>query len=115
MFYINSKKAPARSRCMKAQLDNHCMPYENWPSVDIEQCSHGVDDWACLQDKLFTTYRDCVTQSIDVDAITTHGSSSSKSKSQVAAAVFGNWCSHYKLLQEIVRRSDGDPNFVDDY
>jgi len=113
MMYVNSNSHSERKTCMESQLNQHCTPYERFPAVEMAHCPEG--DWMCMNHRVFNEHSDCITKDVDWEAISTHGSKTTASKWQVAMNVMGNWCSHYRLIKEIVTRSKKDPKFAEDY
>merc|ERR1719235_2781383 len=115
-FYVSSvagggssRQVLNRERCMRAQLDQHCMPYESFPATTIEPCDAG--DWTCANKRVLNDHATCLTKTVDWEAVQNQARDSLKTMWEV----LGGWCSHVKLLQEINNRIKLDEQFTADY
>jgi len=115
-FYVSSIAGGAstrqninREKCMRSQLDQHCMPYESFPATIVEPCDD--NDWACANKRVLNDHASCLTKSVDWDSVRNFAKDSGKSMWEV----LGAWCSHVNLLKEVSRRMLLDEKFVADY
>jgi hypothetical protein len=106
---VSTRQALNREKCMRAQLDQHCMPYESFPSTIVEPCDKG--DWACANKRVLNDHATCLTKSVDWEAVQNYAKESGKTMWDV----LGSWCSHVKLLKEVSKRMQLDEKFVSDY
>lgn len=106
---VSTKQAANRDKCMRSQLDQHCMPYESFPATSVEPCAEG--DWSCANKRVLVDHANCMTKSVDWDAIQYYTKETGKSMWDV----LGAWCSHVKLMKEISSRIQLDEKFVTDY
>jgi flagellar motor protein MotB len=106
---VSSRQALNRERCMRAQLDQHCMPYESFPATIVEPCDKG--DWTCANKRVLNDHSSCLTKSVDWDAVQNYAKESGKTMWDV----LGSWCSHVKLMKQITSRVQLDEKFADDY
>jgi len=98
-----------REKCMRSQLDQHCMPYESFPATIVEPCDD--NDWACANKRVLNDHANCLTKSVDWDSVRNYAKDSGKTMWEV----LGSWCSHVNLLKEVSRRILQDEKFVADY
>eukprot|EP00746_Dinoflagellata_sp_MGD_P156018 gnl/MRDRNA2_/MRDRNA2_85656_c0_seq1.p1 gnl/MRDRNA2_/MRDRNA2_85656_c0~~gnl/MRDRNA2_/MRDRNA2_85656_c0_seq1.p1 ORF type:complete len:261 (+),score=54.34 gnl/MRDRNA2_/MRDRNA2_85656_c0_seq1:561-1343(+) len=106
---VSSRQVLNRERCMRAQLDQHCMPYESFPSTVIEPCDAG--NWECANKRVLTDHANCLTKSVDWEAVQNYAKDSGKTTWEI----LGSWCSKVKLLKEITNRMQLDEKFANDY
>jgi len=98
-----------RERCMRAQLDQHCMPYESFAATLVEPCDTG--DWTCANKRVLNDHANCLTKSVDWEAMQNYAKESGKTMWDL----LGSWCSHVKLLKEVSNRMQLDEKFANDY
>jgi len=104
-----TKENQAKEKCMRAQMNQHCMPYEKFDATYIEPCS--VTDFNCMQRRVVQDHPNCINKHVDWDSIQNYAQASQKGMMQV----LGEWCSHIKLLKEIQRRVALDEEFLKAY
>jgi len=98
-----------RERCMRAQLDQHCMPYESFAATLVEPCDTG--DWTCANKRVLNDHAGCLTKSVDWEAVQNYAKESGKTMWDL----LGSWCSHVKLLKEVSSRMQLDEKFANEY
>jgi hypothetical protein len=106
---VSSRQILNRERCMRAQLDQHCMPYESFPATVIEPCDAG--DWTCANKRVLNDHANCLTKSVDWEAVQSYA----KEYGKTMWEVLGSWCSKVKLLKEISNRMQLDEKFANDF
>jgi len=90
-------------------LNQHCMPYESFPATLIEPYDAG--DWTCANKRVLNDHANCLTKSVDWEAVQNFAKESGKTMWDV----LGSWCSHVKLLKEVSTRIQLDEKFVHEY
>jgi hypothetical protein len=108
---ILSDLTKKRDKCMRSQLDQHCMPFEVFPVTVIEQCADQPMDWACANKRILEDHANCLTKAVDWEALTWHAKESNTNH----WAILGGWCTHVKVLKEVSRRIQLDETFARDY
>jgi len=106
---LRTKFNQEKDKCMTAQLNQHCLPYERFDATYVAPCAAG--NMQCLQQRVMEDHRDCLNRNVDWEAIKSYAVNAGKDMMQV----LGQWCSHVKALKEIQRRVALDEVFVNQY
>lgn len=98
-----------REKCMRAQLNQHCMPYEKFDATYIEPCDS--TDYECFQRRIIQDHPTCLNRNVDWEAIKNYG----EGAKQTITEVLAGWCSQIKMLKEVQRRVALDEKFLEEY
>lgn len=98
-----------REKCIRAQLNQHCMPYEKFDATYIEPCDS--TDYQCFQRRIIEDHPTCLNRNVDWEAIKNYDLGSKQTISETLAG----WCSQIKMLKEVQRRVALDDQFLAEY
>lgn len=115
VMYLNSLGAATskynkeKEKCIKTQLNQHCMPYESFDVTPIMPCAEG--NTMCLQQRVMDDHKDCLNRNVDWESIKSYSTNAGKDM----MTVLGEWCTHIKAFKEVVRRAKLDDTFIKEY